>query len=132
MKLVKEQIVGLAYAIAEYADKQAADKQATATSSTSGADIAHSLLAALQAIPRLSVVARNDDAGRAIMRPALLAAPPTLRALVRHLEQWTPSIRTRNHHLDAGVVQFDPRELQSDDVPVISAAVAAFDWPDEA
>ena len=46
--------------------------------------------------------------------------------LVHWLESGTPSIRTRNHQLKEGLVQFDTRELVMEHVAVIRERVAAF------
>jgi L-seryl-tRNA(Ser) seleniumtransferase len=68
---------------------------------------------------------RDDDAGRSIRRLAVRHRGGTsaLVHLVRALERANPSIRTRNHQLENGFVQLDPREIAEDDVPVVVRAI---------
>ena len=43
--------------------------------------------------------------------------------LVPLLEKGNPSIRTRNHLVDEGIIQFDPRELKKEDLPIIAERI---------
>lgn len=76
---------------------------------------------------RLSL--RPDEAGRPFERVAVRAAGDgfDVRELVTFLAAGSPSIRTRNHHLDQGIVLLDPRELTRDDAGVIIERLKAFD-----
>ena len=49
-----------------------------------------------------------------------------LAALVGHLRDGSPSIRTRNHQLDEGYILLDTRELTLEHVPVIAERIQAF------
>ncbi len=49
-----------------------------------------------------------------------------IRALVKYLAAGSPSIRTRNHHLDDGVALIDPREIDAAQAAVIAERVRAF------
>ena len=97
MKVGKEQIMGLLTAL----DGLRPD---------SGDDLLEALHAGLARCA--DAVIAPDRAGRPIRRVALDLPTRQARALVRYLHDGEPSIRTRNHELDAGRVLFDPRELR--------------------
>ena len=61
------------------------------------------------------VTLRADEAGRPFDRVAVAAAGGAfdIRTLVSFLADGDPSIRTRNHHLDRGFLQIDPREIHA-------------------
>ncbi|MEZ5557842.1 MAG: hypothetical protein R3E86_04765 [Pseudomonadales bacterium] len=116
MKVGKEQIMGLMAALDAYP----------------GAPVWHevleALVEALSALPGIRVSRVPDRAGRAIARAGVAPVAGNFEPveLVRHLQDGSPSIRTRNHQLGEGLVLFDPRELRLDQVPVICARVAEF------
>ena len=112
MKVGKEQIMGLLAALDGMAAAASAD------------DVLELLYAGLSACAEVSIMA--DRAGRPIRRVALALPPERLQNLVRFLREGEPSIRTRNHELDAGRVLFDPRELRPEQVPVIVYRVGQF------
>lgn len=72
---------------------------------------------------------KPDEAGRPFERVAVRAAGNgfEVRELVSFLVGGSPSIRTRNHHLDQGIVLVDPRELNEEDAGVIVDRLKAFD-----
>ena len=111
MKVGKEQIMGLLAAL----DRPRPD---------SGDDLLEALHAGLARCADAAIA--PDRAGRPIRRVALDLPPRQARALVRYLHDGEPSIRTRNHELDAGRVLFDPRELRPEHVSVIVARVERF------
>jgi D-glucosaminate-6-phosphate ammonia-lyase len=116
MKVGKEQIMGLLTALDRYPPppvwRQVLDALAEA-------------LAPLDGITAAEV---PDRAGRDIARLGLRPAAGQflLEDLVAWLRDGTPSIRTRNHQLNEGVVLFDPRELTLASVPVIRDRIAEF------
>ena len=76
---------------------------------------------------RLRTYRKPDEAGRGIERLALERADGgDIRELVRYLAGGSPSIRTRNHHLDDGVALVDPREIDAAQAQVITDRVRAF------
>ena len=111
MKVGKEQIMGLLTAL----DGLRPD---------SGDDLLEALHAGLARCA--DAVIAPDRAGRPIRRVALDLPTRQARALVRYLHDGEPSIRTRNHELDAGRVLFDPRELRPEHVSAIVARVEQF------
>ena len=112
MKVGKEQIMGLLAAL----DRAVVEGHAD--------EVLEGLRAGLAACADVTVV--PDGAGRPIRRVALQLPPARLRALVQFLHDGDPSIRTRNHELDKGRVQFDPRELRPEHVPIIVGRVRQF------
>ena len=69
-----------------------------------------------------------DEAGRPIERIAVRARDGAfeVRDLVRHLAAGSPSIRTRNHHLDDGLFLIDPREVTEAQAAVVGERLRAF------
>lgn len=65
------------------------------------------------------------DATRPIPRLQLIVenAVMTAKQLIGRLEQNNPSIRTRNHSADAGIIQFDPRELKIEETRIIAQVI---------
>jgi hypothetical protein len=73
------------------------------------------------------VYRKPDEAGRGIERLALERTDGgDIRALVKYLAAGSPSIRTRNHHLDDGIALIDPREIDASQANVIADRVRAF------
>lgn len=122
MKVGKEAIAGLLQALEEYvAASEAALRQllerrarrlAGALSETlAGAGLLHA---------RVDIV---SDETRPIPRVRLTIepghSPVDARALVRQLEAGNPSIRTRNHHVDSGIVLFDVRTLEDEQIDTV-------------
>lgn len=122
MKVGKEQIAGLLTALAEYVGRDETDETARR------AQVNRIICAALEDIPNLDLSTRVDEAGRPIERIAVRARDGAfdVRDLVRHLAEGSPSIRTRNHHLDDGLVLIDPREVSEDQAAVIGERIRAF------
>lgn len=117
MKVGKEAIAGLLAALEDY--DPADEARLAARRETTG-----KLFEALSGIEGLRVELRRDESGREIQRVAV--HHPAVRDLVAFLRHWNPPIHTRNHHIDAGFVSFDPRELAPGDVGEIRDAVAAW------
>ncbi len=121
MKVGKEAIVGLLVALENYAVRDAAADQARQDA------LVGALAQRLTGIPQLNIYRKPDEAGRGIERLALERADGgDIRELVKYLAAGSPSIRTRNHHLDDGVALIDPREIDADQATVIAERVRAF------
>lgn len=119
MKIGKENIMGLYAALDAYVRRSPGQEAAHY-----GAVI-EALEAALRGIPGLRTK-RAMDATRPIPRlQAIVEASSGLSArdAIRLLEAGSPSIRTRNHLADEGILQFDPRELKLEDIERIGAAL---------
>jgi hypothetical protein len=85
------------------------------------------MLERLAGIAQLRVYRKPDEAGRGIERVALERVDSgDIRALVDSLAAGSPSIRTRNHHLDDGVALIDPREIDVAQANVITQRIRAF------
>jgi hypothetical protein len=67
------------------------------------------------------LVLKPDEAGRQFSRVAVSASDGNfaIRDLVHFLKNGDPSIRTRNHHIDQGLISIDPRELKEKDSQAI-------------
>ena len=122
MKVGKEQIAALIVAVERYGQRDEAaerDRWRRVNAVVSGA---------LAGVAGVAVTLRADEAGRPIERVAISAVEGAFdpRELVRFLADGTPSIRTRNHQLDAGLVQVDPRELSEEQATVIAGRLREF------
>ncbi len=107
MKVGKEQIVGLIAALSRYPQPAAwPDRLAR-------------LAEGLSALPGLRVGIEADLAGRDIRRVALRDDPARLQRLARELRAGDPSIHTRGHQVEEGLLLFDLREVRDEDVGVI-------------
>ena len=113
MKVGKEQIMGLLAALDRFEPADGEDES-----------ILVALHVGLSAFTNAQIV--PDRAGRSIRRVALTESADVLRALVQHLAAGEPSIRTRNHQVDEGLLLFDARELRQPDVPTIVERVRTF------
>lgn len=128
MKVGKEAIAGLLQALEEYATQPEVASQAL----WQRAHRLQHLMAEAVATAGMGAVVQIDvvsDPTRPIPRVRLrLAAGGSrgagARELVRRLEQGEPSIRTRNHHVDSGIVLFDVRTLEEDQLDVVAHRVA--------
>lgn len=123
MKVGKEQIMSLLAALAGYSGPPAWRDRFVALR-----DELQQRLAGYD----VHVVEVPDRAGRDIKRVGLAVAElagaeqRVLSELVRFLAAGDPSIRTRNHQLDEGLVLFDPRELAPEHVGQIANRVVQF------
>jgi L-seryl-tRNA(Ser) seleniumtransferase/D-glucosaminate-6-phosphate ammonia-lyase len=117
MKVGKEQVAGLLAALREYASRDA-EAESKRQEAVLGA-----LRAGFGGLPGAEVVKVDDEAGRPIRRLAIQVAPDRARALAEALQAGDPAVYTRPHRLAEGLVQFDPRCLSDDDVPVVLDAV---------
>lgn len=106
MKVGKEQIAGLMTALDEYVSGDPAIRREKLQT------INRFLLDGL-ADTVFETSLRPDEAGRAFERVAIRAGNKAfdVRELVKFLGEGSPAIRTRNHHLDQGIVLIDPREI---------------------
>jgi L-seryl-tRNA(Ser) seleniumtransferase/D-glucosaminate-6-phosphate ammonia-lyase len=125
MKVGKEQILGLLVALERYdgADAGAELERRRRVNAI--------VCDGLDGAPGVEVSIRGDEAGRPIERVALRAVDGAfdVRELVAFLESGSPSIRTRNHHLDEGVVLIDPREVTEEQAAVIAERLREFFTP---
>ncbi|WP_135556518.1 aminotransferase class V-fold PLP-dependent enzyme [Paenibacillus cymbidii] len=119
MKLGKENLIGFYKALEAYVRQQPEAAQERCLRVTEElqrelADlpgIATSIVwDATRPIPRLLVTVQAG-AGR------------TAKEVIRLLEAGNPSIRTRNHLVDEGIIQFDPRELKPEETKIIRQAL---------
>ena len=125
MKVGKEAIVGLLTAIEEYGERdQSADTERRAR-------VNRCLVDALRRFADVADVAlKGDEAGRAIERVAVRSRGTfDVREFVAFLREGNPSVRTRNHHLDDGVVLFDPREVSETQALAVAERIVAFFEP---
>ncbi|MBN8999727.1 MAG: aminotransferase class V-fold PLP-dependent enzyme [Rhizobiales bacterium] len=118
MKIGKEGIIGALAALEQYV---AAGEPGTDMAAVEG------LAARLQGIPGLAAAPSVDPTRPEIVRVRLTVDPATARidgrALVARLTAHAPSIRTRNHDVEHGVIEIDFRTLQPGDADVIADAV---------
>ncbi len=122
MKVGKEPIVGLLTAIEDYTQRnQTVDAQRHAR-------VNRCLVDALTPFADTADVSlKSDEAGRAIERVAVRSCGAfDVRELVAFLREGNPSVRTRNHHLDDGVVLFDPREVSEAQAGVVAERLVVF------
>ncbi len=121
MKVGKEQIAGLLTALEEYAERD------HAVEAERRARVNRIICDAVEDIAALDLSTRMDEAGRPIERIAVRARDGAfeVRDLVRHLAEGSPSIRTRNHHLD-GLFLIDPREVTEAQAAVVGERLRAF------
>lgn len=123
MKVGKEQIQGLMAALGEYTITTAESRLGQLQ------EINRYLLDGLTDAVCFEVTTRPDEAGRGFDRVAIAARENAFNVheLVRFLAEGSPSIRTRNHHLDQGFLLIDPRELTPEDAGIVLDRLLAFD-----
>lgn len=116
MKIGKENIMGLYFALQEYSTIDAKQIQARYSR------IIEKLQAECAGL--LGVQTRIVwDATRPIPRLQLIVQEGniwTAKELISRMETHNPSIRTRNHLADQGIIQFDPRELREQETEEIA------------
>lgn len=120
MKVGKENMMGLYFALENYCRKDESEEQKRFEG------ITEELERLLTGI-RGTEVRIKWDATRPIPRVQLIVkeeCPLTANQLIARLEAGNPSIRTRNHLAEEGIIQFDPRELKWEELPVIAERVA--------
>jgi seryl-tRNA(Sec) selenium transferase len=118
MKVGKEQVAGLMAALDEYVGADPAVERARQR------ELLRGLEAAFADLPGVTMLRIRDEAGRPIERLGLrFGSPDAARALATALQANEPSIFTRPHRLNEGIVQFDPRCLRQEDVEVIAEAM---------
>jgi len=107
MKVGKEAIIGLLTALQRYdrSEADAAEQQQRMKW----------LVDQLKEIPGLKSEVVQDDAGRAIYRARITINPEAagfgVSDMIKRLESGTPSIHTRNHYGNVGIISIDPRPL---------------------
>ncbi len=121
MKVGKEAIMGLLAALEEYVDADA-NSRAKALDARS-----QKLIERLSSATRMTADLKPDEAGRPFSRVSVSLASGEIRNLVAFLRDGSPSIRTRNHHLDQGYLLIDPRELKDEDIVLIADRLLEFD-----
>ncbi|MFN8442929.1 MAG: aminotransferase class V-fold PLP-dependent enzyme [Caldilineaceae bacterium] len=121
MKIGKENIIGTLAALAEYTNAAASDE----TSNDATRTVA--LLKTLATIPGLHAEAVPDVTRPSIVRVRLhidkATAKLDARTLVTRLEAHSPSIRTRNHALEQGIVEIDFRPLAPGEELIVGEAI---------
>ena len=118
MKIGKENIIGCLAALQEYINPAAALPDTPR---------AEALATQLVGIPGLAVELAQDATRPSIVRVRLHVDPArarlSARELIVRLENHTPSIRTRNHAAEGGVLEIDFRPLEPGDEILISDAL---------
>jgi uncharacterized pyridoxal phosphate-dependent enzyme len=118
MKIGKEGIIGCLAALSQSVHGQKVD---------GGAQRAKELSTILGGIPGLRTQIVTDATRPTIVRLRLIVdedrARLNARELVRRLESHIPSIRTRNHGVEQGIVDVDFRTLHPGDEKIIDQAV---------
>jgi len=118
MKVGKETIAGLLAALEQYVCGEPAspadmEVRLGAVVAAAGDNLPVSMSTAWDAsrpIPRLRIHVKETS-------------PVTARELTGLLEASHPSIRTRNHDIDRGVIVVDPRELDMDEAALVGATL---------
>lgn len=122
MKVGKEPIFGLLQALDEYQDLDEATVRAKLTQRNK------KIIDELQELNCFTLILKPDEAGRKFSRVAVSAIDDNfeVRDLTHFLREGDPSIRTRNHHIDKGMILIDPRELGEKDPEIIIARLKKF------
>lgn len=116
MKVGKENIMGLYFALDRYLSVPAEVQEESCRKRS------EQLMALLNGLPGVETEIGWDET-RPIPRVLLRLTPKakySAKQLVTLLEAGDPSIRTRNHAVDEGIIAFDPRELRDPDLPIIA------------
>jgi uncharacterized pyridoxal phosphate-dependent enzyme len=114
MKVGKETLAGLGQAMREWGERDPARERARLEARVVALRTA---LAGLEPRARLGI---RHDATRGIPRLAVeVSDRALLERMVAALRDAAPAVFTRDHGLPLGVVEFDPRELDDDDIPLI-------------
>ena len=123
MKIGKENIIGALAALDEYG-------KGTGDAAPPDQARAAALIGQLAGIPGLCAAAVADATRPSIVRVRLTVAAGQARldarTLVRRLEAHTPSIRTRNHALEQGVIEIDFRPVGVGEEGMIAAALKQY------
>lgn len=112
MKVGKECMTGLVKALELYVCRDEAAAYARQQA------IVDALLAGFSTLPHVKCDRSVDEAGRKICRAKLELlpdAPMTAIALAEALKAGTPSIHTRDHYSNLGILYFDPRPMLDGD-----------------
>jgi L-seryl-tRNA(Ser) seleniumtransferase/D-glucosaminate-6-phosphate ammonia-lyase len=122
MKVGKEQIFGLLQALDEYQDLDETAHRAELKSRN------QKIMDEIAGLSCYSLALKPDEAGREFSRVAVSARDGNfaIRDLVHFLKKGDPSIRTRNHHIDQGLILIDPRELKEKDPQAITDRLKDF------
>jgi len=122
MKVGKEQILGLLKALENYVSRDVTEEKSRWD------EINRFLVTRLQSIELINAQLRPDEAGRGISRVAVSATENcfNIRDLINFLREGHPSIRTRNHHIDQGIFQIDPREISLQQAEKIAEQIRKF------
>lgn len=122
MKVGKEQIMALITALHNYTHQEIDTRNEDLNKINS------LLVNILKEVPVLRVELREDEAGRGFSRIAVSAKEESfdIRDLVKFLASGSPSIRTRNHHINKGLIQIDPREIDLKKAEIIAARIIEF------
>lgn len=115
MKIGKENILGLAAAIEAYLEK------GTEPSEQMRARLAP-FLKELMTVPDVEVSEAQDPAGREIYRARVQvkdSAALSAKEVMTLLEEGDPAIYIRNHQINNGILEFDIRQIDSDEMDII-------------
>ena len=121
MKIGKEAIVGCLAALRQFIDHSEPETDIVAV---------NALADKLRGIPGLSLTLSPDSTRPEIVRLKLTVDPLRAkldgRAFVARLTAHSPSIRTRNHDVEHGVIEIDFRTLGPGDAEVIAEATRQY------
>lgn len=118
MKVGKEGLLGLVAALAAYVERdiEAERKRCSA--------IVDRLLDGFDGYADTRRLA--DEAGRGIERAGVVLEPQRAADLVTFLRAGSPPIYPRGHLLNLGIVAFDPRPMDDEDVEIVIERVLAY------
>ncbi len=122
MKVGKEQIFGLLQALDEYLSLD--QNTHSETLARRNAEI----IDQIKGIEHFRVSLKADEAGRGFARVSIQPSDESfpIHDLAFYLAEGDPSIRTRNHHLDEGILLIDPRELDEGQAGLIAQRLKEF------
>jgi len=119
MKIGKENIMGLYAALRAYVETDAEEQK------EGFLRLVERLEAACSGIPNITTRIAWD-ATRPIPRLQVKIDEGfklSAKEVISRMESGSPSIRTRNHLADQGIIQFDPRELKREEIDVIATVL---------
>ncbi len=122
MKVGKEQIFGLLQALDEYQNLDGATHREKLKQRNK------EIIDGLKHLDCYLLNLKPDEANRDFSRVAINATDNhfAIADLVGFLKDGEPSIRTRNHHIDRGMILIDPRELAEEDPGIIIGQLINF------
>lgn len=122
MKVGKENMMGLYQAVMDYDDKSSMKEQQM--------KFVQMMIDELEDIQGISVKMMQDEAGREIYRAQLKVDKESLGKdaynLRDHLIKGNPSIYTREHYMNLGILNFDFRSVNEDELKLVIEKIKEF------